>query len=182
MMVSLDGFFEGPNHELDWHNVNDEFNRYAAELLNSADALLFGRRTYQMMAAYWPTKLAAENDPLVTEKMNNLPKYVFSKTLSSAEWENTKLVKENVEEEITALKKQPGKNIILMGSSNLALTFINYDLIDEYRIIVNPVVLGKGNPLFHGADTRIHLDLIRSKPMGSGNVINYYTSRPKTGT
>ena len=145
MMITVDGFFEGPNKELDWHNVDGEFNDYGIDLLNNVDTLLFGRVTYQLMASYWPSATAVTNDPIVINKMNNLSKIVFSKTLSSVEWNNTRLIKENIGEEISNLKKKPGKDIAIFGSSDLALTFIQLDLIDEYRIILNPVVLEMAN-------------------------------------
>ncbi len=85
VMVSLDGFFEGPNREIDWHNVDEEFNEFAINQLNDVDTLLFGRVTYQLMASYWPTQSAKESDPIVADKMNNLPKIVFSKTLDQAQ-------------------------------------------------------------------------------------------------
>src|SRR5947209_13503348 len=103
MMVTLDGFFEGPNQEIDWHNVDEEFNEFAIQQLNDLDTLLFGRVTYQLMASYWPTPIAIENDPIVADKMNTVPKIVFSKTLDKAEWINSRLVKENSAEEISKL-------------------------------------------------------------------------------
>ncbi len=174
MMISLDGFFEGPNHELDWHNVDAEFNEFAARMLNDADILLFGRATYQLMASYWPTKSAKENDPIVAEKMNTLPKIVFSKTLDKVEWNNSRLVKDNFAEEITKLKQQPGKDLAILGSSNLSLSFIQNGLIDEFRIMVNPVVLGTGNPLFRGINHRLNLKLLKTRTFQSGNVLLYY--------
>src|SRR6266540_2587544 len=108
MMVTLDGFFEGPNHEIDWHNTDDEFNEFAIHQLDTIGTILFGRITYQGMASYWPTPAAIENDPIVAGKMNSLPKIVFSTTLDKAEWSNTRLVKENVAQEVLRLKQQPG--------------------------------------------------------------------------
>ena len=98
-LVTLDGYFEGPNREIDWHNVDAEFNEYAIDMLNSVDALIFGRVTYELMASYWPTPDVIKNDPIVAEKMNTLPKIVFSRTLEKVEWNNTRLVKANIEEE-----------------------------------------------------------------------------------
>jgi dihydrofolate reductase len=174
MMVSLDGFFEGPNHELDWHNVDTEFNEFAAGQLNEVDILLFGRRTYQLMAGYWPTQFARENDPIVAEKMNNLPKIVFSKTLEKAEWNNSRLAKENIAEEIMKLKQQPGKDMAIFGSSNLCVSLIQLSLIDDLRIMINPVVLGKGNPLFGGINYKLNLKLLKTKIFRSVNVLLYY--------
>ncbi len=174
MLTSLDGFFEGPNREIDWHNVDKEFNEYAIDFLNSVDALLFGRVTYQLMASYWPTATAIENDPMVADKMNSLPKIVFSRTLDKVEWRNTRLVKENIAEEVSKLKQQPGKDLAIFGSSDLALTSIQHGLIDEYRIMVNPVVLGNGKSLFKGIRERLNLKLLKTQTFASGNVLLYY--------
>jgi dihydrofolate reductase len=174
MMVTLDGFFEGPNGEIDWHNVDQEFNKFAIEQMDSVDILLFGRKTYELMASYWPTPAATTDDPIVADKMNRLPKIVFSKTLSSVEWQNTRLVKENVAEEVAKLKHQPGKDLIIFGSSDLAVTFIQHGLLDEFRIMVNPVVLGNGKPLFKGIKDRLNLKLLKTKTFRSGNVLLYY--------
>jgi Dihydrofolate reductase len=174
MMVTLDGFFEGPNKEIDWHNVDEEFNEYAIDLLNSVDILLFGRVTYELMASYWPTPSATTNDPIVAEKMNSLPKIVFSTTLHKADWNNTRLVKERIAEEILKLKLQPGKDMVIFGSGSIVSTFTQLGLIDEYRIIVNPVVLGNGNPLFKGIHDKLNLKLLRTKTFSSGNVLLCY--------
>ena len=173
-LVTVNGFFEGPNREIDWHNVDEEFNEHAIEFLNSVDTLVFGRVTYQLMASYWPTPAAIENDPIVAKKMNSLPKIVFSRTLDRVEWRNTRLVKENVVEEILKLKQQPGKDLAIFGSSNLALTLIQHGLIDEYRSVVNPVVLGSGKSLFKGLRERLHLKLLKTQTFCSGNVLLYY--------
>lgn len=175
-LITLDGYFEGPNREIEWHNVDDEFNEFAIDQLNTTDLLLFGRITYELMASYWPTETAVKNDPIVAGKMNILPKIVFSKTLTSVKWNNTRLVKENVAEVILKLKQQPGKDMFIFGSSGLSLTCIKHGLIDEYRIIVNPVVLGNGNPLFKGIDNRLYLKLIKTRKFKSGNVLLYYES------
>ncbi len=174
MLTTLDGFFEGPNGEINWHNVDAEFNEFAIEQLNSVDVLLFGRVTYELMAGYWPTESARKNDPVVAEKMNQMPKIVFSKTTSSVEWQNSRLVKDNFVEEITKLKEQPGRDLIIFGSSDLAVTFIQHDLIDEFRIMLNPVVLGDGKPLFKGIQNKLSLKLIKARVFNSGNVLHYY--------
>ena len=173
-MVTLDGFFEGPNGELDWHHVDEEFNEFASDQLGSADGLLFGRVTYQLMASYWPTDLAVRNDPIIAAKMNTLPKIVFSRTLEKAEWNNTRLVKDNVAEEISRLKQQSGRDLLLFGSAGLASTLTQLGSIDEYRIMVNPVILGKGKPLFSGIHHRLVLKLVRTKIFRNGNVLLCY--------
>lgn len=172
-MVTLDGFFEGPNHDINWHRTDEEFNAFAIAQLNDIGTLLFGRVTYELMASYWPTPAAVEDDPVVAEKMNSTPKVVFSRTLDSAEWNKTRLARDAVQE-ITKLKQQDGKDIAIFGSANLAASLIPPGLIDEFRIIVNPVVLGKGTPLFQGVKDPLNLNPVSSKTFGNGNVLLVY--------
>jgi dihydrofolate reductase len=174
-MITLDGFFEGPNQDISWHHVDDEFNEFAIEQLNEIGTLLFGRVTYQGMASYWPTEFAIKDDSIVAGLMNSLPKIVFSKTLDKAEWNNSRLVKENAAEEVSKLKQQPGKDIAIFGSSDLAVTLAERGLIDEYRIIVNPVFLGSGTPLLKGIKDKLNLKLLQARTFKSGNVLLYYT-------
>jgi len=176
MMVSLDGFYEGINREIDWHVVDEEFNEYAIDLLNSIDTLLFGRVTYELMADYWPTMEAIKNEPLIANKMNSLPKIVFSRSLTRPSWNNTRVVKHNIVEAIQDFKQQKGKDIALFGSSDMALNLIKPSLIDEFRIFINPVVLGNGKPLFKGIDTRLNFKLHKTKLFNSGLVLLYYHS------
>ncbi|HXQ35529.1 MAG TPA: dihydrofolate reductase family protein [Anaerolineales bacterium] len=173
-MVSLDGCFEGPNQDISWHNADEEFNQFAIEQTSTVGTILFGRRTYEGMASYWPTEAAINDDPVVAELMNSLPKIVFSRTLQKAEWKNSTLIKDNIAEEILKLKRQPGKEIAVFGSADLLSTLIQLDLIDEHRIIVNPVVLGSGTPLFKNVKDRLNLKLTRSRTFDSGNVLLYY--------
>jgi dihydrofolate reductase len=174
MLTTLDGFYEGPNREIDWHNVDGEFNAYAIEVLDSVDMLLFGRRTYELMAGYWPTPEALKDDPIVAKKMNDLPKVVFSRTLRTADWAHTRVVNDHIAEEITSLKRQSGKDMAIFGSSDLALTFVRLGFIDEFRIFINPVVLGKGKPLFNGLGERLDLRLLKTRTFQSGNVLLSY--------
>jgi len=169
-LASVDGFFEGPNKELDWHVADDEFFAYARDMLQKADVLLFGAVTYKLMVAYWPTAPPDE----IADKMNNLPKIVFSKTLKKVEWKNSRLVSGSIQEEVSKLKQQPGKDIVVLGSAKLASPLLQAGLVDEYRVIVNPVLLGKGNPLFTGITERIRLKLLAAKVLGSGVVILSY--------
>ncbi len=181
-MVTLDGFFEGPNQDISWHNVDDEFNEFAINQLNEVDTLLFGRVTYEGMASYWPTAFAISNDPIIAGLMNSLPKIVFSKTLDKAEWNNSRLVKDaqRVAEEVSKLKGQPGRDIAIFGSSDLAVTLADAaqssgsGLIDEYRIMVNPVFLGEGRPLLKGIKEKLNLKLLKARTFKSGNVLLYY--------
>jgi dihydrofolate reductase len=177
-MVTLDGFFEGPNKELDWHIVDEEFNEYAIDLLSNVDAILFGRLTYQLMADYWPAAATnpstSKSDLEIADKMNNLPKIIFSKTLQRVEWNNSRLVKENIAEEILKMKQQPGKDMVIFGSGSIVSSFMQLGLIDEYRIIVNPVVLGNGKPLFKGVNDKHNLKLLKTRVFSSGIVILFY--------
>jgi dihydrofolate reductase len=176
--VTLDGFFAGPNGEIDWFIVDEEFNQYATDLLSRVDALLFGRVTYQLMADYWPAAATnpstSKSDLEIADKMNNLPKIVFSKTLQQVEWNNSSLVKDNIAQEISKMKQQSGKDMVIFGSGSIVPTFMQYGLIDEYRIIVNPVVLGNGKPLFKGVNDKHNLKLLKTRLFDSGIVILFY--------
>jgi dihydrofolate reductase len=173
-LVSLDGYFEGPNRDISWHNVDAEFNDYAIAMLNFVDTLLFGRVTYELMAGFWPTPEAIKNDPIVADKMNTLPKVVFSRTLNKAEWSNTRLVKDNLEDEIRTMKKLPGRAIALLGSGTIMSELAQLGLIDEYWIMVNPLVLGAGTPLFKGIKNRLDLKLLGTQSFRNGNVALRY--------
>ena len=174
MMVSVDGYFEGPNREIDWHNVDEEFNDLAISFLDTVDTLLFGRVTYELMASYWPSEHARTNDPIVAGKMNSLRKVVVSRTLKSVDWEKSTLLNGDIVEEVRKLKQQPGKDVAIFGSSELAVTLMQQRLVDEYRIMVNPVILGAGKSLFNGLNRRQNLKLLESKAFRSGNVLLCY--------
>jgi len=174
MMITLDGFFEGPDQDIGWHNVDEEFNDFAIKQINEVDTLLFGRVTYEGMASYWPTPFAKENDPVIADKMNTIPKLAFSKTLDEVEWNNARLVKENIAEEISRLKQQPGKDMAIFGSSDLAVSLLQMGMVDELRIMVNPVVLGSGKSLFKGIHETLNLKLLKTRTFRSGNVLLYY--------
>ena len=174
MMISLDGYYEGPNGDIIWHQVDDEFNDFAIEQLDTVDTLLFGRVTYEMMASYWPTQQARLDDPDVAAKMNELAKIIFSSTLASADWENTRLVPGEAAEELVKLKQQPGKNLIIFGSSDLAASLARRGLIDEFRIMVNPILLGRGKSLFQGLPEQVRLELIDTRRFRNGNVLLIY--------
>jgi dihydrofolate reductase len=174
-LVTIDGFFAGPNGEIDWHNVDDEFTEFAIDQLDSADGLLFGRITYQLMANYWPTPDAARQAPGVAARMNSISKVVVSRSLTNVEWHNTRLVKDNFHEELSELKRQPGKDLLLLGSAELGSNLANLGLIDEYRIMFNPIVLGRGKPLFKNIDHRLALKLLATRVFRSGNVLCRYS-------
>jgi dihydrofolate reductase len=174
-LVTLDGFFEGPKSwDLDWHQYawGDELEKLSLEQLKSADALLFGRVTYQGMASYWPTAKGENHE--IADLMNGIPKIVFSTTLEKADWNNTKLVKENAEMEVAKLKQQPGKDLFIFGSANLCSKLSERELIDEYRLCVTPVLLGSGNPLFKASSNKTKMKLLEARPLKSGSVILRY--------
>ena len=169
-LVSLDGFYEGPNQEIDWFLVDEEFFSYARELLRTVDTLLFGAKTYKVMEAYWPSAAPDE----IADKMNNLPKIVFSKTLEKVDWNNSRLIRNNIQEEVAKLKAQPGKDMVIFGSASLASSLLQLGLIDEYRIILQPLLIGKGRRLFDDIESKIRLKLDRTKLLASGVVVLYY--------
>ncbi len=174
-MITVDGFFEGSQKwDLSWHNVDAEFNDFAIAQLDATGMLLFGRVTYAGMAGYWASPDALKDDPQVANRMNAIPKVVFSRTLDQADWNNTRLIKSNLPEEILKIKQAPGKEIALFGSANLMATLLQHNLIDEYRLIVNPVVLGKGRPLFAETLGPLKLKLLQARPFQSGNVLLTY--------
>jgi dihydrofolate reductase len=176
-MVTLDGFFEGPKSwEIDWHESvwGEELEQLSAEQLQSAGMLLFGRVTYQGMAAYWPSEKGE-----IADFMNNIPKIVFSRTLEKAEWNNTRLVSANAAEEVSKLKQQPGKDLFIFGSAKLSSTLMEHDLIDEYRLGVTPIVLGSGTPLFKTSPHPMKMKLVEARPLQSGCVILRYQPERK---
>lgn len=179
MMISLDGYFEGKNHDLSWHNVDSEFNEFAIPQTDSVETLLFGRKTYELMRDYWPTEEARTTDPIVAKQMNTKPKVVFSKSMQSIKetehWKNVQLVKENVVEEVENLKRNAKKDIGVYGSNNLCITLLQNNLLDEIRIMVNPVAIGKGTPLFYGIQKPAHFHLENTRPFHNGNVLLTYS-------
>lgn len=177
-LVTLDGFFEGPKSwDIDWHDVvwGEELEQLSLEQAQSIGMLLFGRVTYQGMASFWSSQKGE-----IADFMNKVPKVVFSRTLSKAEWNNTRLVKEKAEEEVVRLKKQSGKDLFIFGSANLSSTLTQAGLIDEYRLCVVPVLLGGGNPLFKTSPARLRMKLLEARPLKSGGVIlRYQAEGPK---
>ena len=179
-LITLDGYFEGNNKwDISWHQVDDEFNEFSIEQLSQCSGLIFGRVTYEGMASYWPTPTVIENDPIVAGKMNSVPKFVFSKTLEKAGWNNTQLIKGDAVEELKRLKQLPGKDMFVFGSANLSSTFTRNGLIDEYRLMINPIVLGTGNPLFKGNGEMLKMKLLKTKTFSNGNVLLYYQPNRK---
>jgi dihydrofolate reductase len=173
-LITLDGFFEGINHDLSWHMVDNDLNDLSISQLEAVDTIIFGRITYEMMAAYWPTMESFQDDPIVAGLMTNTPKVVFSSTLKKAEWQNTRLVNGDAAAEIVKLKQLPGKDMIIFGSGKITTALTNTGLIDEYRIIVCPVLLGNGTALFQGVKQSTNLELVSTRNFSNGNVLLTY--------
>lgn len=169
-LVTLDGFLSGPNDSIDWHQVDDEFFKFANVQLNTMDTILFGRVTYEGMASYWPTPQAVANDPIISNLMNKTAKIVFSKTLDKADWENTRLVKGDLGEEVRKLKQASGKDMVIFGSGKIVVALTNLGLIDEYRMFINPVILGSGKLEFEGVTKAVKLNLLRTITYKTGVV------------
>lgn len=176
MSVSVDGFIEGPNREIDWHRVDDELHMHVNERLARMGAFLEGRVTYELMEGFWPT---ADTDPSSTGPMvefariwRDMPKVVYSRTLERA-GPNATVVREVVPEEVMELKARAGGDLAL-GGADLAATFMRHDLIDEYRLYVHPVVIGRGKPLFPPTEARIDLSLAETRTFGNGVVLLRY--------
>jgi dihydrofolate reductase len=176
VQVSLDGFFEGPKKEIDWHMVDDELHAHVIEELKAMGAFLSGRVTYELMAGFWPT---ADADPASTPFVKEFapiwrdtPKVVYSKTLTSAEW-NTTIARDVVRGEVEELKLR-ARGDLVVGGGDLAAAFMAQDLIDEYRIYVHPVAIGRGKPVFEPVDTRTDLRLVETHVFGNGVVLLHH--------
>ncbi len=172
--LTLNGFYKGKNGDISWHVHGPEENSYAADMLKSGNILLFGRVTYDMMAGYWPTPAAIKNDPIVAEGMNKADKIVFSRTMKTAGWRNSRVVRDNMIEEIRTLKQTPGAGMTLLGSGTIVTQFAEGHLIDEYQIMVDPVVLAAGTPFLHGISSNISLRLSKTRSFRSGVVLLCY--------
>jgi dihydrofolate reductase len=152
--------------------VDDEFNAYAVGMFDTADVLLMGRKTYELMAGYWPT--ATDNDPVVTQKMNSTRKLVFSRTLKKVEWQNSRLAAASIADEVARLKQVPGDGVLPVGGSDLAAAFLEQGLLDELHIILTPILLGGGKTVVDGIRKRYPLRLLATKQCKSGNVVLIY--------
>lgn len=173
-MVTLDGYFAGEDGDISWHNVDVEFQEYAQKNSNSGNMLLFGRRTYELMANYWTSQDALKNDPIVAKGMSSSTKIVFSRTLNEVGWSNTRLVKDDMLGEVRKLKHLSGQDMTILGSGSIVAQLSQAGLIDEYQILLNPVALGKGTTMFEGIKNRLALRLTGSRTFSNGNVLLCY--------
>lgn len=173
--VSLDGYFVDARGDMSWaHKQDPEWNEFAAGNASGSGTLLFGRVTYEMMASFWPTPAAMERAPIVAKAMNDMSKVVFSRTLDKATWSHTMLVKGDIATEVRKMKKASGQGMAILGSGSIVSQLAQAALIDEFQIVVNAIVLGKGRTLFEGIDARIPLKLIKTRAFGNGNVVLSY--------
>jgi dihydrofolate reductase len=173
--VSLDGYFVDGRGDMSWaHKQDPEWSEFAASNASGGGTLLFGRVTYQMMAAFWPTPAALKRAPVVAKGMNEMPKVVFSRTLDEATWSNTTLLKGEITEEVRKLKGASGPGMAILGSGTVVSQLTRAGLIDELQIVVNPIILGKGRTLFEGVADRIALRLAGTRRFGNGNVVLSY--------
>ena len=175
--MTLDGYFVDMNGDMSWAKADHqdaEWNAFVAENASGGGVLVLGRITYDLMAGFWPTPFAMETMPVVAERMNNLPKVVFSRPLDKAAWNNTKLVKGDPAAEIRRMKQEPGEGMVILGSGSIVSQLAQEGLIDEYQIVVNPVVLGKGRTMFDGVKEKLILKLTKSRAFGNGNVLLCY--------
>lgn len=181
MHMSLDGFAADLNRGLDFLTYNEELQQYADELCKTVGSPVYGRTTYQLMESYWPTVLKKPDAPRHAlehaQWVENVPKIVFSTTLNEVTWNNTRLIKDNVVEEVKKLKQQPGKDLAIFGSPGLAANFMNLGLIDEYKLTVHPIILGKGISVFTNNTTKSKLKLLDSKTLKSGVLTLHYANQ-----
>ena len=174
VMVTLNGFHEGPNPwELEWHNTDEEFNDFALQQLDDFGTLVFGRATYLGMAQYWPSPEAMESDPAVAEKMNSAPKIVVSRTLEEdVEWSNTRVLRDP--HGLARVKQEPGRDMLVLGSSVLTTSLMELGILDELRVMINPLLIGAGTSLSSTAQRRIPLRLLAIREFRNSNVLLTY--------
>jgi dihydrofolate reductase len=182
MHTSLDGFVAGPNGEMDWINVDEDMFEYAGEQTDQSDTALYGRVTYQMMESYWPTAgdqpNATKHDKQHSSWYNKVAKVVLSKTMQGVKLTRVHIISNDLPDEIIKLKQAPGKNILIFGSPTAAHSLMTENLIDDYWLFVNPILLGQGIPLFKGIKGRTKLKFITSNTFSSGVVCLHYERKP----
>src|SRR5215510_3646540 len=175
--ISLDGYFVDSNGDMSWAKADHkdaEWDAFVAGNASGGGVLVFGRITYEMMASFWPTPFAIENMPAVAEGMNRMPKVVFSRTMDKASWNNTTLVKGDLAAEMRKMKQSAGEDMVILGSGNVVSQSAEERLIDEYHLVVNPIILGKGRTMFDGVKETLRLKLTKTRAFGNGNVLLCY--------
>lgn len=173
--LSLDGYFTDAHSDMSWaHKHDEEWTAFSSSNAAGEAELLFGRVTYEMMAGFWPSPQAAQMLPDVAAGMNRMKKFVCSRTLTTVEWQGTSLVKGDLVTEVTRLKEQSGPDLLILGSGSIVSQLAEARLIDEYQLVMCPVVLGKGRTLFETVQGRQSLTLTRSRAFTNGNVVLWY--------
>ena len=178
--ISLDGYFTSLNGDMSWAHAepNDaEWNAFVAENTKGDSTLVFGRVTYDLMASYWPTPMAAQQNGVVADKMTRASKLVFSRTLDNASWSNTTVVKGDMPSEIRTLKQGDGLDMVILGSGSIVAQLAAQGLIDELQVVVLPLILGSGKSLFGGANGPLRLTRNSARTFGNGNVVFSYAPR-----
>ncbi|MBA2679653.1 MAG: dihydrofolate reductase family protein [Ktedonobacteraceae bacterium] len=181
--VSLDGFIAGPNGEMDWigESHGEAMGQYEYDVVKAADTLLLGRVTYQSFAGSWPhvpdNPNASEGEKVYARQLNAMQKVVFSRTLDQVEWHNSTLKTAIIPEEITQMKQAPGSDMVIYGSASVVQELTNLGLIDEYQVLIFPVILGGGKPLFHDIQHKVRLQLTDTQTQPSGVVVLTYHPR-----
>lgn len=177
--VSVDGYFTGANGDMSWtrHDRDPEYKQFADENARRNSILAFGRVTYQMMAGFWPSPMASEREPVMAERMNAAEKIVFSRSLPSADWSNTSLLKEDAIKEVQKLKQQDGRDIVILGSGSIIGKLAEAGLVDEFQLLITPIALGAGRTIFEGVAKKIDLELASSRTFRNGKVLLIY--KPK---
>ena len=179
--ISIDGYFKTPSGDIQWmHRPDDsdeEFKRFSTDNAVAGGVLVFGRTTYETMASFWPTPAAAKQFPEVAEQMNRLPKVVFSKTLDKPSWNNTTVVKDDLVAAVKKMKSEPGEPMAILGSGSIVSQLTQAGLIDEYQILVLPVVLGEGKTMFDGAKKMLNMTLTKSRTFKNGKAFLVYEPR-----
>lgn len=174
VFISLDGYYQGAKGDISWHQHAGEADAQAVKMLKQGHTLVFGRKTYELMASYWPSALAQANDAKVAAGMNAASKIVFSRKLKSVSWKGTTLLKGDLIQLVKTLKAGKGKELTILGSGEIVRQLAQAGLIDEFGILVNPVVLGKGTPLFAGMKQPLALKLKSSKAFKNGSLMLTY--------
>jgi dihydrofolate reductase len=173
--LSLDGYFTDASGDMSWaHKSDPEWLEFTSNNARSGGMLLFGRRTYDMMASYWPTEAAMKAMPAVAESMNKMPKVVFSRTMTAPAWENTQLVKDDIAAAVRKLKAERGPGMAIMGSGTIVAQLTDAGLIDEYHLVTHPIALGAGRTLFEGIAARLKLRTLDSRTFKNGAVFTRY--------
>jgi dihydrofolate reductase len=173
--ITLDGYFTDRKGDMSWAHKNDpEWNAFVTDNASGGGRLLFGRVTYELMASFWPTPEAMKQMPVVAERMNNLPKVVFSRKMDKASWNNTKVVNGNIGAEVRRMKEEPGEDMVIMGSGTIVSQLTPERLIDEFQLVINPIILGEGRTMFEGIKEKLSFKQTNTRTFDNGNVLLCY--------